>query len=545
MNLFDFIRNTFVKNEPVWNYYGTNVYTDPIAAPEQSAQFIREYFIQGGKGDAYELDEYDNMIVHSRFRASKNFDEFEICGDAPLHLSQYRAIHTVSAFFLGIFLEDCLTQKDHGVDIFMRETIFSFSYLWFLTCLYHDYGYIVEENWKPDFGQLRETKVCEKDGYYRLRKIEQRLSILHSPYQQVSPILRKRVRGHNGFYGRQYKTTIIDYLLGNNPSLKDGLQFACGAKITGFRYSQSLLMKYFSYGIRRLQPPTYNHGVIGGYLLFDRFLKIYASAYRHRFLEHDERYTHIEAFDWGGRNFCIEQIPILAHIADCIISHNVWKADASAEAEYLECGLGALVGERFKKISFQDNPLLFILAIVDTIEPYKLYGSQVSEQNAIQIWKSFDVSFADNALTVSARYKCRPITKIYERAQGLKSWWTLKMLCSAAPEKVSALNLKRLKADNKTCGQSQTRRDTHLCVSSFLELHFCYAKVVACGRAAERARAAACTPSPPPTARACRAASASRPLWSLRRSSDYIGSYIRERETAVRSPVFVIAAGRP
>ena len=35
MNLFDFIRNTFVKNEPVWNYYGTNVYTDPIAAPEQ------------------------------------------------------------------------------------------------------------------------------------------------------------------------------------------------------------------------------------------------------------------------------------------------------------------------------------------------------------------------------------------------------------------------------------------------------------------------------------------------------------------------------
>ena len=44
MNLFDFIRNTFVKNEPVWNYYGTNIYTDPIVTPEQSAQFIREFF---------------------------------------------------------------------------------------------------------------------------------------------------------------------------------------------------------------------------------------------------------------------------------------------------------------------------------------------------------------------------------------------------------------------------------------------------------------------------------------------------------------------
>ena len=39
---------------------------------------------------------------------------------------------------------------------------------------------------------------------------------------------------------------------------------------------------------------------------------------------------------------------------------------------------------------------------------------------------------------------------------------------------------------NKTCGRSQKRRDTHSCVSSFLELHFCYAKVVACGRMTER-----------------------------------------------------------
>lgn len=33
------------------------------------------------------------------------------------------------------------------------------------------------------------------------------------------------------------------------------------------------------------------------------------------------------------------------------------------------------------------------------------------------------------------------------------------MLCSAAPEKVSALNLKRLKADNKACGQSHKPKD--------------------------------------------------------------------------------------
>lgn len=84
------------------------------------------------------------------------------------------------------------------------------------------------------------------------------------------------------------------------------------------------------------------------------------------------------------------------------------------------------------------------------------------------------------------------------------------------------------------------KRKTPSRVSFSLEQGFCCAKSFACERAAERARAAACTPSPPPTAaaRACRAASASRSLWSLRRSSDYIWSHIRKRETAVRSPVF-------
>lgn len=42
------------------------------------------------------------------------------------------------------------------------------------------------------------------------------------------------------------------------------------------------------------------------------------------------------------------------------------------------------------------------------------------------------------------------------------------MLCSAAPEKVSALNLKRLKADNKTCGQSQENPCNHTVTGIFL-----------------------------------------------------------------------------
>ena len=53
MNFFDFMCNTFVTNEPIWNYYGTGIYTDPIASPERSAQFVREYFLQGKKATLF------------------------------------------------------------------------------------------------------------------------------------------------------------------------------------------------------------------------------------------------------------------------------------------------------------------------------------------------------------------------------------------------------------------------------------------------------------------------------------------------------------
>ena len=69
-----------------------------------------------------------------------------------------------------------------------------------------------------------------------------------------------------------------------------------------------------------------------------------------------------------------------------------------------------------------EHPLLFILAAVDTIEPYKIYSSKAADRDAVRIWKSIDISFTNNTLTLSSRYKCRPITKIYERAKGLEAW---------------------------------------------------------------------------------------------------------------------------
>jgi hypothetical protein len=52
-----------------------------------------------------------------------------------------RAIHTVSAFFPGILIESAMFGDDHLYAAVDNDDGFTFHYLWFLTCLYHDIGY--------------------------------------------------------------------------------------------------------------------------------------------------------------------------------------------------------------------------------------------------------------------------------------------------------------------------------------------------------------------------------------------------------------------
>ena len=88
----------------------------------------------------------------------------------------------------------------------------------------------------------------------------------------------------------------FNYLLQQSPRLRNGLHFDCGAEISDFRYSQILVANYFLYCLHELQSPVYNHGIIGGYLLFDRLLKGYVSAYLHSHPDQGESYPGIENF---------------------------------------------------------------------------------------------------------------------------------------------------------------------------------------------------------------------------------------------------------
>lgn len=99
-----------------------------------------------------------------------------------------------------------------------------------------------------------------------------------------------------------------------------------------------------------------------------------------------------------GLHFCSEQIKLFAYIADCIASHNMYKADDGSIDKYIYYSLNCLLPDEFKPISYKDNPLLFILCVVDTIEPSKKFSNYRNEDVLNLI--SIEYSLRDNFLYV-------------------------------------------------------------------------------------------------------------------------------------------------
>lgn len=142
----DFIKDSLLgKNNIVWNYYPyADINTDDILHADTSAEFIRTYFENGEKELPLLLNpEHAAAFLKDYFLAARKDRLLFFNFDRQYVLSPERAIHTVSGFFLGLLIENCL-NAENPLSI-ERPEHFPFSYLWFLTFLYHDYGYCVVE----------------------------------------------------------------------------------------------------------------------------------------------------------------------------------------------------------------------------------------------------------------------------------------------------------------------------------------------------------------------------------------------------------------
>lgn len=371
MNLYMKINNLYNNDKSYWDYY-EGMTVNPIDNPSEAARFISEFFSLGSK---------ENIFCNTLFCENEN---------TPLVISH--DAHTIKVFFIGIILQQLL---DGNLSIKSNSgTDYPFSYFWYLTCLFHDFGYRFEENLllEREYSRVMNIKTSNAYRFRNLRLCYYR--VLRIDAKSLSPNipLGSTCYLSKGFSmaGRKIEEERICDTC--SKQCKGYIYFSNGTVVEKNHYSSKIKNNYFEYIL--FEHNKKEHGISGADYLFYKLVK----NYRNKSAQLPNRMNSVDFIDNFNRRFYCEQFKIFAYIADCIASHNVWKAPKNSEELYKKYGLESLIGNQFRLISYKDNPLLFILCLSDSIEPTK----QINDLSESEVLKNieFDYCHGYNKLKV-------------------------------------------------------------------------------------------------------------------------------------------------
>lgn len=433
MRYSNFIKLTISNNNEInWNYYGNDINTQDLLQANQSKDFIFQYFAHGEKTLSLLLNPFTaEQFIFDYFSAGQKEYALSFMYDEQYQLPEDRAIHTVSGFFLGLLIENCLTGA-HTLAI-ENENYFPFTYLWFLTFLYHDYGYCVTER---DDCLIRFPRTAPiptihdfpnkifPQEYGALSKAKKALGIDISPYSHSNTFILNN--SHKLIRTLSYPTLMRGILqriiqCNNSISMDNKLRFNSGVEIDNPWYPSRVTTRYFNYRINEMNQA--DHGIIGGYLFFDRMVKSYALAHMSQ-LQCTTNPPDLKDFEYNNRHFCIGQLTVFSYIADCILVHNIWKQSDNTRELYERYLLKDLFAENYKIINFDKNPILYILAIADSLEPTKIY----KDIPPLRVVEAIDIDYQPESrvLKISSCSKDVDIRIMYKKAKDLEDWTSVR-----------------------------------------------------------------------------------------------------------------------
>lgn len=389
----------YFKNNPMdWNYY-----LNELELPKNinaAKNFIKDFFTYGGK----------SYLI---------YDIIQEC--EPLRIN-----HTLSVFFIGLLIKNSSYHELNIIDDNQNE-IFEFSYLWFLVSLFHDMGYVQEKDWTYKFEYRKKSKNFQnrmrinnhsinKFNKYHNYNTYYDLGIIYPApcYFKTSPIMPYRIANSK-----------------NNPRPNNRIIFNNGTIITRSIYPKSTIFNYLEYCKMNEEINHYDHGIVGGLWLYDSFVKNYYLSY----ISLNNPRIDFNDFYIKHLHFDTNQFSIFAYLADCIISHNIWFATDNETIElYEKCGLEQLIPPHAQPIQFDNNPLLFILALADTLEPIKTCSSL--DIAPIDILNNIKCNFSDGCILLLFE-NVAMFTKMANKLNDLDSWL--------------AINVQIYENDNKIC----------------------------------------------------------------------------------------------
>jgi len=222
-----------------------------------------------------------NRFIDEYFRhAGKDAIPFQIINTNVFDFS--KANHSSLIFLLGVIINYNCFKKAGIYEGNNTSGYPQFSFVWFLTCLFHDIAYELENKCKNnvEFNNISEFKIKNK--------------------------LLERNEYNNAH----------EALL-------------------------NVVEPYYNY---RISFNKRDHGIIGGLYLYDNLIKIR------------------EDKDWNS-----DLDLFYADAAAAIATHNIWFKDKNAISAIKEL-------KEIKSVSFNDSSLLFLLGLVDSIDPLKIYS---------------------------------------------------------------------------------------------------------------------------------------------------------------------------
>ena len=106
-----------------------------------------------------------------------------------------------------------------------------------------------------------------------------------------------------------------------------------------------------------------------------------------------------------------------------IASHNIWSSDSKLkDKNYKDYGLGILVNSSKKSIfpiKFSEMPFLFLLGLVDTIEPTKTFRNR----SIFEILNSLDINITKNYLKLrNSKDSKLNFSELTKKVNGLENW---------------------------------------------------------------------------------------------------------------------------
>jgi hypothetical protein len=363
-------------------------------------------------GDTVSLYDDFKVLKHGYYYEN-NMDDFKISKDNILsfflngekesvvefidQMDNLRTTHSMALLYLGIMINQ---KMNLNINVQMLDKKFEFNYLWSILCFTHDVGYIAENDltFKMRMKEKYRKEKCWNYKYYinRFNRICRDFCLSNSlPSNYIRSINRFKI--NYGVINKHCFDNVINKSFDLNEEDLEKLNNIKGVNVNFLNkkihieksfFSKKEIMNYYEYRLKEFR--VYDHGIVGGYIFYDVMCKSYCRS----FLTKDE--GTIFSFSKNNRYFIIEQLPLFAYIADCIVSHNVFFSDSSSIDNYNKYEIKSIDSK--KGISISENPLLFLLELVDTIDPIKYFLK--TNISVDEILKSFDWIIDETVISI-------------------------------------------------------------------------------------------------------------------------------------------------